>query len=203
VHDLERLTAIIGALVRIVQAAPHLAHDEGRDIRRQALFVLTGAPHQLAQVGTLDVLHAEQLPRFPGVLEVVHLDDVRVVEPRGEARLLSKHRAKIVGGDVRREDALHHQELVGALRPSALGEEHLRHAARAEPPHQLKISEMPGNAARGVVHAEPCQFGMESLEKQKARDSRSAPDPAALGSLGGRVGLLRAAQSIDIVYARD
>ena len=47
---------------------------------------------------------------------------------------------------VRRQDALDDEELVRALGAALLGEEHLGHAARAEPAHDLELRDLVGNA---------------------------------------------------------
>jgi hypothetical protein len=79
-HDLERLPAIVRALVRVVQAACNFAHDVCGNIRGEPLFTLAGAPHDLAEVGPLDVFHAEELPGVARVLKIVDLHDIRVVQ---------------------------------------------------------------------------------------------------------------------------
>ena len=54
----------------------------------------TSLRHQPAQVAALDVLHREEQALVAEVLKFVYLDDVRVIQARGEVRLLDEHRAK-------------------------------------------------------------------------------------------------------------
>ncbi len=94
VHDVERSAGFVLALVGVMQALGDLGHDVRRDERRDAAILSLREPHQPLEVGTLDELHAEELPLVAVVLKVVDLDDVRVVEARGKLRLLGEHAPK-------------------------------------------------------------------------------------------------------------
>ena len=146
VHDVERRAALF-ALVRVVQPLAASAIDVRADPRRDARLRFRGA-HQLAEVEALDVLHREKEPLVAVVLELVDLDDVRVVEARRELRLFDEHRSEAPRGAVRGEDPLDDEDLVGALRASLLGEENLRHAAGPETADDLELAELGGKQGR-------------------------------------------------------
>ena len=105
----------------------------------------------------LDVLHREELPLVAVVVELVDLDDVRVVEARRELRLLDEHRAEAPRRAVRREDALDDEDLVGALGAALLREEHLGHAARAEAPDDLELRELARRCRSGGALGHACE----------------------------------------------
>ena len=112
---------------------------------RNARSLRLRAAHQLPKVGALDVLHAEQLALLAVVLELVDLDDVRVVQARRELRLLDEHRAEAPRRAVRGQDALDDEQLVRALGAALLGEEDLGHAAGAEAANDLEFRQSRGD----------------------------------------------------------
>ena len=126
------------ALVGVVQALADFGDDVRADPRRNARRFGLGGAHQLAEIEPLDELHREEQPLVAVVLELVDLDDVRVVEARRELRLFHEHRAKAARRAVRRQDPLEDEELVGALGALPPCDEHLGHAAGPEAPVDLE-----------------------------------------------------------------
>ena len=117
--------------VGVVQGARGFARDEHRHGWRHRAVTPAHRAHDGRQILPDHVLHHHEV-RAVDVAEVVDLDDVRVIEQRGDARLLAKRlhelrRVGFVGADaLHDEDAL---EPLHALRDRA---EHLRHAPRAD-----------------------------------------------------------------------
>ena len=79
------------------------------------------------QIRAIDQLHDEEQAAIGGV-EVVDLDDVRVIEVRRDARLLDEHRDEV---GVRRQRGQHPLEHDRPIEPAhhRLGMEQLGHAA--------------------------------------------------------------------------
>ncbi len=79
----------------------------------------------------MDVLHGDVVGAV-GLAELVDLGDVRVVEARGEQRLVPEHLHELpILGEVR-EDALHHDVLGEPLNARLARKPHLGHAAGGE-----------------------------------------------------------------------
>ena len=131
VHDLERTTLLVEALVRVVQRPREVSEDQRRHHVRHALARAVRHRQEQPEVRAVDVLHDEQQRRAVG-LEAVHLHQVRVVQAHRDPRLVHEHRAEVRVLREIREDALHHQGLVDALGAAGPREEHLGHPADAE-----------------------------------------------------------------------
>ena len=110
--------------VRLVEPAGQVARERQGLRDRQA-----PAFGQLAQVGPLDVLHDDVVEVLRGE-DVVDLDDRRVVEPRRHPCLAAEALAPPRADPGVGADALHRHPAVEAV---VVGEEHLPHAAGAEP----------------------------------------------------------------------
>ncbi|MFT3766140.1 MAG: hypothetical protein QM820_11595 [Minicystis sp.] len=149
VHDGERHAPLVAPLVGVVQPLRGLGHDERGHGRRDARALLPGRGDHPAEIEPLDVLHREEQPLLAVIGELVDLDDVRVVEPGRELRLLHEHRPEPPRRPVRREDALDDEQLVRALGPPLLGEEDLGHPARAQAVEDLEVGEL----LRGLGHS--------------------------------------------------
>ncbi len=150
VDDLERLTGLVLLLVRVVQALRGLGDDPGADPAAECVVPLDFARrHEAAEIAPLDVLHREEQALVAEVLKFVDLDDVRVIEPRREVRLLDEHRAKATRAEVRGQDALEDEDLVRPLGAALLREEDLGHAAGAEAPDDLEAGRSPSAARAG------------------------------------------------------
>ena len=88
------MSALVLGLVRGVQPAQDAGHDAHDDPRRHPLVVSAEAASDLGERLALDVFHDdEQLT--PRRDDVDRGDDVRVTDPRGEARLVEKHRDEL------------------------------------------------------------------------------------------------------------
>jgi hypothetical protein len=134
--------------VGVVQALGRLRDDEGRDVVRDLHALLLRRVHELREVEALDVLHREEQALVAVVGELVDLDDVRVIQARGEVRLVDEHRAEAARRSVRRQDALDDEELVRALGAALFREEYFGHPSGAEAAEDLEIGELRGRLGR-------------------------------------------------------
>ncbi len=131
VDDVERLPVGAAHLVGVGEALADLGGDEAGGLDGEALPAGLHVLDDLLEIGAVDVLHHDEV----GVLadaDVEDLGHVGVREVRGEARLVEEHGDEALLLAQRREDALDGDLLLEALDARALGEEHLRHAARGE-----------------------------------------------------------------------
>ena len=131
VHEADRLAALVDRLVRGVQAGARVEDDADGDAGRQPLARARPGPHQLAERRALDVVHHE-LHGVAHGLDVAHVDDVRVVDARGEPRLAQERVAEAVVLEQVRVRPLDGDELPEAERPLQRAEEHRRHPARGD-----------------------------------------------------------------------
>ena len=121
------------ALVGIVECFGDRRHDAHHLVRRHARWIPLG--EQATGVGALDVVHRN--PQLTLVFAaVVHLDDVRVPQRRGNIGFPVEPLAVLVVGTHRRRQ---HLERVAAREPRMLGQIHLTHPAGDERP-QDRIS---------------------------------------------------------------
>ncbi len=149
VDDVERLPRFVFLLVRVVQALGRLGHHPRGHPWRHPGTLAPGRRHEPPEVTALDVLHGQEQPLVAEVLELVDLHDVGVVQTCGEVRLLDEHRAKAPRAAVCGQDALEHEQLVGALGSALLGQEHFGHAAGAQAAHDLEVRDLRGRGRRG------------------------------------------------------
>jgi hypothetical protein len=89
-NDLQRPPVVVGPLVRRVQAGEGVEDDAHGDPRRDRLLLLRGAVEQVSGRVALDVLHHEVVAGSRGA-NFQDRDDVRVVDPRGQTRLVEEH----------------------------------------------------------------------------------------------------------------
>jgi hypothetical protein len=133
VDDFEGSALVVEALVGVVEGAGELAEQVGDDDGRHGLARALRRREEQTQVGPVDVLHDEQEGRPVG-LEAVHLNEVGVVEPHRDPRLVDEHRAEVRVLREVREDALHDEGLFDPFGAARAGEEDLGHAADPEAP---------------------------------------------------------------------
>ena len=86
--------SLVDRLVRGMQTVERAGHDRHDDAGRQAIAAIARAPDEARERLAADVLHDEQ------ELVVVHddvegRDDVRVLDARGEPRLVEEHRGEV------------------------------------------------------------------------------------------------------------
>ena len=129
VHDVERLPGAVPASVRVVQARGGLGDDLDRQRERDEVVDLEATLAQRPQVLPVHELHGD-VEEVLDLTEVIDLDDARVVELRGDARLVEEHRDELWIFCQVLVDALD-RHLLGepADLTLALGEEHLGHAS--------------------------------------------------------------------------
>ena len=136
-HDEERTLVVVDELVRGMKPVQEIADDRDDDARRDRRARALGELDQPSDRDALDVLHDdEELAAL--VRDVERLHHVRVLDPRGEDRLVEEHRRE---GFVLREllvHALDRDELRVPPRAAA-PDEHRRHPARRELAEELIV----------------------------------------------------------------
>jgi hypothetical protein len=145
VDHVHRLAAIVAELVRRVEPLRGFRHDarDQRELvrrpRRRILRALAQEPrHRLAE----QILHRDVV-RPVGFTEVEHVADVRVADPRRDARLVEEHLGELLLLREVRVNALERDELLEPRRAGDAREIHRRHPARRELEHELIPPELP------------------------------------------------------------
>ncbi|CAM4290676.1 hypothetical protein COSO111634_36060 [Corallococcus soli] len=137
VDDVQRRAAAVRARVRVVQPPAHLHRDEDRDGNGQGGHAtLDGALEDTVEGLAVHELHGEEVLAVHAA-EVEDLGDVAMGERGGDARLADEHGdeglvVRVLGEDLLDEDRLGHPGGAHQLRAPRL-----RHAAPAQPGHQL------------------------------------------------------------------
>jgi hypothetical protein len=115
-HDAERRVVVIGELVRVVQAGERLGQHLDLHAERKQLAGAARAPDALEGLA-LEVFHRDVVAALV-LADVVGLDDVGVVEPRGQARFLEEHPTEVlVLGEVAAQQ-LDRDELLESAEPA-------------------------------------------------------------------------------------
>ena len=167
----------IARLVRVVQPLGGLLRQRARDLDRDAQAALA-ARDDRGEVLAGEVLHRDEVLSFD-LAELVGGDDVRVLELRGDARLVQEHLAQLHAVGEVRKDHLQRDDLDEALDAAALGDVEPPHAAFAQQSQKLVTAK--GFAAlRGIgrraarvsllVHAQSAS----SLSRGRFRGRRSS-----------------------------
>ena len=101
-------------VVRVVERVEHVARDQRRELGRQPDLRARALAEQREHVEAVDVLHRDV--RRVGIgAELEHLDDVAVIELRGDPRLVDEHLdERLVGREVR-QDLLDRDQLLEAV----------------------------------------------------------------------------------------
>jgi hypothetical protein len=130
-HEVLRRAARVCELMRGVEARERVEEDPERHVGGELRPLLLERLLDGVERGPLHVLHDEKDALF--VLgHVDRPDDVRVADPRGEARLVEEHVDALgLGGHVRVHDLDRHQPLKAAYTERA-AEVHCRHASRGD-----------------------------------------------------------------------
>jgi hypothetical protein len=89
---------------------------------------LLGLGNDPAHVAAEEVFHGDEIA-VADLTEIVDLDDVGMIELRGELRLVEEHPHEALLVAQVRADALQHHRLLEALHARLAGEEDLRHSA--------------------------------------------------------------------------
>ena len=116
VHDAQRRAVEVGQLVRGVQ--PRERVGQHAQLHRQREAALLAAHDHLRQRLAVEVLH-HQHRRAVDLDDLVGLDDVRVVQARGEPRLAEEHLRKSLSLARLLRSTLTTTSLVKPLGPSA------------------------------------------------------------------------------------
>jgi DNA-binding NtrC family response regulator len=149
--DPERRSVVIGELVGVVEPREHLREDP--EVRRQRKApALRRAPDQPLVGLPLQVLHLDEVllavePHF------VRLDDVRMIQPRREARLIEEHREKLHLARELGVQLLDDLQLVEPGRPLRDREVHRPHAPAPQLEEKVMFRCATGGATASVVHA--------------------------------------------------
>jgi hypothetical protein len=129
VHDRERLVRVLRALgpalrVEVAHARRGLAHQLDGVLERQEPVVRDAAPAQLVELLADDVLHRDVRDAVV-LVDVVHVDDVRMVEQRADAGLVEEH--------------LHDPRIVGELGAEPLDDDLLLEAGHRGLPREIDL----------------------------------------------------------------
>ncbi len=95
VHEAERLSALVDRLVRGVQAVERIENDREDHPGRQALVAVARAPDEAGERLAAHVLH-DQEELLVLHHDVERRDDIRMLDARGEARLVEEHRREVL-----------------------------------------------------------------------------------------------------------
>src|SRR5262249_28405401 len=93
----------------VVEAPERFRHHEEGELDREGNALVRRAAEELAEVEAFDILHRDE-ERAVFAPEVFHLDDVDVVQARGELRFGDEELGEARAMRERREDLLHDHE---------------------------------------------------------------------------------------------
>ena len=134
--DAERAAVEVCERVRVMQPRERVGDDARADDRLEGRVALLTSAHDAVERLPLQILHRDVVDAFV-LPHLVGVDDVRMVQARGQSGLVQKHRAKaLVVGETRAE-ALDDGELVEAHRPARQREEDLGHPTAPEDGEEL------------------------------------------------------------------
>jgi hypothetical protein len=141
VDDAHGGAVAVHLVVRVVEPGGGVGDDADGVAQREEVADGEAALGDLAQVLAVDVLHGDEVLAV-ALAQVEDLDNVRVVEGRGDAGLVEEHLDELVIVGVDGEDALDDELFAEALHPLLARQEDLRHAARGEPPDEAILSKL-------------------------------------------------------------
>ncbi len=141
VHDAERVVVVVLELVGGVEPREHVDDDAQAHLRRKAQARLRGAREQATERVALHVLH-DDVVALVARANLEDGNDVRVVDARGEARLLQEHLDELGLARQVRVQALDGGEALEAADAREAREVHRGHAARRELGHELEAIEL-------------------------------------------------------------
>jgi len=133
VDDRQRRTLDALAVVRVGETGQHLQRDVQGRARRQLAAAQLGAADDRAQVGAAHVLHHDE-QRLVRLDEVERVNDVRVIERRGDLRFAEKQIAELRPGRVLGQQLLEDDFLLEAARPELLADVDRPHPALRQVP---------------------------------------------------------------------
>ena len=111
--------APVGGAVRVLEPLGDVGDDAQRDRpAAPARRASRSASSDLLQVDAVHVLHGDEVVVVADLAEVEDLHDVRVREPRRDARLVEEHLHELLDRRPGGQDALDHALLLEAGRPA-------------------------------------------------------------------------------------
>ena len=117
--------------MRVVERRGDLRSDEEREVDRNRLIAFLRFLQDRLQIRTVDVLHGDVV-RVLDLAEVVDMDDVVVIELRGELRFIDEHLDEVlIVGEVRK-DLLDGHDLLKTFHAAHARFPHFRHATRGD-----------------------------------------------------------------------
>ena len=122
--------AVVLPRVGVVQALGQLHHHPHALLGQKGLARLQRVLDDVLQVVALDVFHRDVVAAVLRI-EIVNLNDIRVLQLRGDGRLVDEHLDEVLILREVRQDPLDHDGLLEALGAGRLRTEDLRH-----PPHR-------------------------------------------------------------------
>ena len=123
-----------------VQSRARLGDDERSELRVERHVAAEQTTTQARSRLALQVLHRhEELAAFAS--ELVHRDDVRVMDARDDARFIEEHRDERRLPREVRQDAFDDDRPLEAMRPLHTAKEDLRHSTTREVPRDLVATE--------------------------------------------------------------
>ena len=124
VNDAERAASVVTKFVSAVQSRGSIGDDARRDERVERLSDARRFTEHFVKRLTVQVFHRDEV-RAAEVADLVGLDDVRVIEARGEPRFVEEHPPKGSVLGKRGPEPLDDHELVEACWTARDGEEHV------------------------------------------------------------------------------
>ena len=153
VDETQRLPVAAGEIVRVLQAAGG-HRDDLADLRdRQVLAPLGRQLVDRAQRRPVDELHRDEVVPV-GLAEVEDGDDVRMVEPRRQPRLVEEHLDELLVAREVGKDALQTHHLLEACRAGLLGEIDLGHATAGDELDQPVLAERRRHPVRAYTQGD-------------------------------------------------
>jgi hypothetical protein len=131
VHDAERRTVVCRLAVRVVERAKGFDDHEQRILHGQRRLGARTAAQEVVEVEALDVLHRD-VEKPVGPPEVVHLDDVGMIEPGGELRLRDQEVGELAAVGEMRQDLLDDRQPRHADVGLRAGQEDVGHTAATD-----------------------------------------------------------------------
>ena len=123
----------LAAVVRVGEAGQDLERDVQRRAGRELAAAQLGAADDRAQVGAAHVLHDDE-QRLVRLDEVEGVDDVRVIERRGDLRFAEEQIAELRARGVLGQQLLEHDLFLEAAGPELLADVDRAHATFGQVP---------------------------------------------------------------------
>jgi hypothetical protein len=140
--------------VRVREAAAHPEDDRERVLERKLGHpLLLHLTHDRTEIFSVNVLHRDVV-RAVDLPDVEDLDDVRMAQRRGDARLVEQHVDERLVLVHRGQDPLDDEELLEPGHALLDGEEQLGHPARRELANERVLTE----ARRHPIHGRVARF---------------------------------------------